>query len=277
MINKVLLTGDTTEIVNKIHEHLNKYTQLPNLSFNTIGEISNLELKSYETLIYLKSKNKQNGHLQDLTKNKHIACITAIPDLTVKKNHTHTKYIATQRHLLYDNHNDSISLGDLKGNIPLSEPLIRESQVFLFDLNAIRSSELKNAAFAYPSGLFSEEATQMFRYAGMNEMNKVVIIDNCRENLALLISQFIWYYAEAAAIRFPDHPYFSNTVHEYVVNVDSLDLSISFYKSKTSGRWWVKIPDIPENKWKACSYADYQEACNDNISPDLLNVISAFG
>ncbi|WP_235296832.1 arginase family protein [Portibacter marinus] len=275
MITNILLTGDNYHLVNKIHIKLSHFNQQPGIEFQIVDSTEELQINSNEVLIYIKHTEELIQGITDQIDLEIISYVTASPKKTVLDLSTQVTCIATQRHLVDEMDENFISLGSLKNNISHCEPFIRESKLFFFDLDAIRSSDVNNESFSNPSGLYSEDATQMFRYAGMNELNKTVIINNCTESQISLISQLIWYYAEAAAIRFPDHPYFTNTVNEYVVDVDSLDMSVSFYKSKSSGRWWVKIPDIPMNKWKSCSYEDYQNACKDLISPELLNIISS--
>ena len=275
MISRIFITGDNLDFVKKIHQNLKSFNQQINIEFECAENLGAIQEKSDVTIVYINSSEKITASLQDYIDGNDISYVSANPHPSFLECALSVRCIADQRHLLELIDSESVSLGDLKNSIHVCEPHIRESSLFVFDLNAIRGSDVKNESFSYPSGLFSEDATQMFRYAGMNELNKAAVINNVTQNLLPLICQFIWYYAEAAAIRYPDHPYFENTVNEYIVNVDSLELSISFYKSKSSGRWWVKVPDIPENKWKSCSYEDYVDACNDELSPQLLNIISA--
>lgn len=186
--------------------------------------------------------------------------------------------IGIQRHLLSPknpNTDKIIFLGDLQDGIKATEPLIRDSELLIFDFNALRRSEVSNLKTSGPSGIYSEQATQLFRYAGMTERNKNIVLLNYSDELQDLLCQLIWYYAEAAHSRFPDHPYFSNTVSEYVVELVSINKTISFFKSKASGRWWVKVPEIDENRWSACNYEDYESACNDEISHSLLEIIAS--
>ena len=191
---------------------------------------------------------------------------------------TNLRLIGIQRHLLSQKKYTAMKvlfLGDLQEGIKATEPLIRESELMIFDFNVLRRSEVGNLKISGPSGLYSEQATQLFRYAGMTEKNKTIALLNYSEELQDLLSQLIWYFAEAAHKRFPDHPYFSDTVNEYVVELDSIDKTISFFKSKASGRWWVKVPEIEENRWSACNYEDYESACKDEISNSLLEIIAS--
>lgn len=203
-----------------------------------------------------------------------VAASKTIPNLS---SNLTISYTGIQRHLLKNNiqsNHPTQYLSDILGNTKVTEPAIRDSELFIFDMNVLRASETNHADYSNPSGIFSEEATQMFRYAGMSETNKHVIILNATESQTKLLSQFVWYYSEAAAARFPDHPYFKDTVHEYVVNMPSMNSSISFFKSKASGRWWVKAPGTEENRWKACSYEDYADACQDEISSLVLGMLT---
>jgi hypothetical protein len=264
----------TESLISKIRE----YAPLKTIKFKPSNSQELSELRANEVIFYIFQSNQD--YIQTI-KEEFISSptcyITAKPKERIESVLSNNNYIGIQRHLFpinIDLDDALLSLGDLKNGINKSEPLIRECENIIFDFDVLRKSEVKNESFAFPSGLFSEEVTQMFRYAGLSEVNRKVCIINFKPEFEDLLAQMIWYYAEAAAIRFPDHPYFSNSVNEYVVNMKSLDKTISFFKSKISGRWWVKVPDISQNKWRACSYEDYREACKDEISGELLKIFS---
>ncbi len=275
MINKILLTGDNLSLIDKISSTLETYSERLSVKSDILQGNQAYNLQADEVLFYIQCDDDISAQLWNEASGMESTYITSIPDQKVIQHLSNPKLMALQRHLMQEKNEGSIHLGELKNNIQYTEPHIRSRALFVFDCNAIRSSELIDDSCAYPSGLMSEDATQLFRYAGMNELNKLVVINNASAASLHLLSQFIWYYGEAASLRFPDHPYFTNTVSEYVVEVNSLDLAISFYKSKASGRWWVKVPEIQENKWKSCSYQDYLDACEDHLNPNLLEIISA--
>jgi hypothetical protein len=275
MIKEVLLFGDNTATTSKVMDFIEKQSTLNTINVKLVDQIDHSQIKSDQILIILSEHSDTLIDIIDGIDPDYTSYITSKPHEDVLPKLKGHMLIGVQRHLFSNNlSDDSLNLGAIRFNINLCEPAIRESNLMLLDMNILRKSEVINSSFAYPSGLFTEDVSQLCRYGGMSEVTKFLCINNVKENLADIVAQFIWYFSEAASQRFPDHPYFTNTVEEYAVEVTSFDTMLSFYKSKTSGRWWVKIPDIKENKWKSCSYEDYQMACNDNISPELLNIIA---
>lgn len=259
-----------------ILKSIESFSPIDGISFSEISETEIIKPNHDEVLFYLIPHGEflnedQKNNLSNL-KLLHIGSKT---NISLIEKFNGVKNIGIQRHLhsQEESSGDNMYLSEIKNKINLTEPLIRSAEVIFFDLNVLRKSEVSNNAFAGPSGLFSEETTQMFRYAGMSENNKIVIINNFQPELSDLVAQFIWYYSEAVSSRTPDHPYFENTVHEYVVDLHSIDKSVSFFKSKISGRWWIKVPEITENKWMPCNYEDYLDACQDEINEMLLDAI----
>lgn len=278
MINIIHLSSVNAHLSEILLSKFRVYAPLKTIKFKPTTSQDIGELRANEVVFYIfESKDDYIQTIQNEFISSPTCYITAKPKEKIESVLNNNNYIGIQRHLYpinIDLDDALLSLGDLKNGINKSEPLIRECENIIFDFDVLRKSEVNNESFAYPSGLFSEEVTQMFRYAGLSEVNRKVAILNFNPGLENLLAQMIWYYAEAASIRFPDHPYFSNSVNEYVVNMKSLDKTISFFKSKISGRWWVKVPDINQNKWRACSYEDYREACKDEISGELLKIFS---
>lgn len=271
MIDTVLLYADNSSFSLQITELFNSLSFLSGIKIKAL-EHTPQEIKKNE-VVFIVSQDT-SAILAKLPQTD-IGNVTLISS-TGNQNRSPDLYaiIGAQRHLLPNDYLfPSICqfLGEIKGDVSISEPIIRESTTIIFNSNVIRSSELNNTSNTNHSGLFSEDATQLFRYAGMSESNRFVLLQNFNVDDIQLITQFIWYYCEAATNRLPDHPYFRNSVNEYVVNLESIKEPVSFFKSKISGRWWVKAPNTEENKWNACSYEDYQAACNNEISDSLFN------
>lgn len=275
MITELLLFGDNQTINRSVKSYLGNYSPLNTFQISIVDQVDYTALKSDQVLIIINEDLTELAKIFTQIEPYNTSYICAKPSENVMRFLKKYQLIGNQRHLYFDSNTSSnLNLGAIRMNVSICEPAIRESNLMLLDLNVLRKSEVANHAFAHPSGLFSEDVTQLCRYGGMSEQTKVFCVTNITEDLADLVAQFVWYFSEAAGQRYPDHPYFTNTVEEYAVEVTSIETMLSFYKSKSSGRWWVKIPDIKENKWRSCSYEDYQLACNDNISSDLLNIIS---
>ncbi len=176
---------------------------------------------------------------------------------------------------------DIYRLGILHNDISQVEPLVRNADLFTFDISAIRQSDAPGNANATPNGFYGEEACQMVRYAGMSdkissagffEMNPAL---DRNGQTAHLMAQMIWYFIDGFYHRNNDHP--SANIDNYIrynVQVTDFDDGIVFYKCKTSERWWmeIKCSDNIREKYRRhyivpCSAADYHTALEDEI-PD---------
>ncbi len=175
---------------------------------------------------------------------------------------------------------DVYRLGQIRDKIEESEPIIRQADMMTFDITAIKNSDAPANPNASPNGLYSEEACQMMRYAGMSdklssigfyELNPEFDIGG---KTAHLLAQMIWCLFDGFYNRKNDFPSRSNPdyLRFQVVLEDKYD--INFYKSKKSDRWWMEIPYPPHKDLKferhtliPCSAKDYDAAMNNEI-PD---------
>ena len=171
---------------------------------------------------------------------------------------------------------DSYRLGEISGNIPLVEPIIRDADIVSIDIGAVRSSDAPANNNAVPNGFNGEEICGIARYAGISrkvssfgvyEFNAK--FDN-RDQTAHLIAQMIWYFMEGYNLRIKEYPFESKKNYKkYIVLVE--DEIINFYKSDKSERWWMEI-SLPSNKIKnstliPCTYQDYLTA-NNQVFPE---------
>jgi arginase family enzyme len=176
---------------------------------------------------------------------------------------------------------DIYRLGLLHSDITQAEPLVRNADLFSFDMSAIRQSDAPGNANATPNGFYGEEACQITRYAGMSD--KVTSAGFFEMNPSLdrngqtahLLAQMIWYFIDGFYHRQADHPSSgSENYIRYTVQVSDFDEGIVFYKSKPTERWWmeIKCSDNIREMYRRhyivpCSAADYQTALEDEI-PD---------
>ena len=92
------------------------------------------------------------------------------------------------------------------------------------------------------------------------------------DQTAALIAQMIWYFIEGVNLRVKDYPFSTKENYQKFTVILEDDDPIIFYKSNKSGRWWIEINVISNNKYKRhalipCTYKDYEEAMN-QIIPD---------
>lgn len=161
---------------------------------------------------------------------------------------------------------DCFRVGTVKEQPEEMEPVIRNSDIFSFDLSALKNSAAPASAIS-PNGLNGEEACSLMRYAGLSPALKVAGIfgyDPSRDEkdlTALQIAQMIWYFIDGKSksmqeAELQDRQNF-NEYHTAFAEVDTV-----FLQSKKTGRWWMQLPD---KKLIACSYNDYLYASKNEI------------
>src|SRR3569833_3018733 len=147
-------------------------------------------------------------------------------------------------------------LGELSGQVSVTEPIIRNASMISFDMGAIRSSDAAGNANATPNGFYGEEACQIARYAGFNDKLSSIgfyefnpAYDNNGQT-ATLLAQMIWYFIDGFYNRKKDFQL--NHKSQYLIYKTSLkhdEHEKVFMKSKKSDRWWMQKPK-PTKKTK---------------------------
>lgn len=178
-----------------------------------------------------------------------------------------------------------LRLGELKQNIENAEVCLRNAGITIFDINAIQHSDAPGKKTTQPSGLSSEEACQLARYAGLGEENKAFAITDYnytldhRDLTATLCAHIIWYYLDGYSNRTNDSPGRHNEFIKYRCDFNNEEDPILFIKSKRTQRWWMQIehPSTPEDQTKKlsfpCTYADYQMAANGETPQRYLDAL----
>ena len=161
---------------------------------------------------------------------------------------------------------DCFRVGTVKEDLDEMEPVIRNCDLFSFDIAAIKNSDAP-AATASPNGLTGEEACTLARFAGMSASLSsfgVYGYDASKDHqrlTALQIAQMLWYFIDGRnRIRKESLLHEAqnfNQFHTAFTEVDTV-----FLQSKKTGRWWMQLPD---KKVIACSYKDYLFASNNEI------------
>lgn len=208
--------------------------------------------------------------------------------LTQKLNLTDFVQVGYQRYLtdpemvntLEKLHFECYSLGEIREKIEEVEPLVRHAQMVSFDLSCIRTTDAPGALSQSSNGFFGEEACRIARYAGLSDhvtsfgLYQFDPTKDQNQQTAQLVAHIIWYFTEGVYNRKYEQPQSDKRGYlKYIVNFKDSDHEITFFKSKKSGRWWMKVPTptLPDGRAKyyltPCSYTDYETACNDQI-PD---------
>ena len=162
---------------------------------------------------------------------------------------------------------DFYRLGRVREHIEDMEPVLRTSNLFSFDISAVKYSDAPVNINGSPNGFTGEEACVLTRYAGMSDKLTSLGIygyhpeDDTANMTAKLISQMIWYFINGYQVskseaELTDHEEFI-TFHVTFTDNDTV-----FLKSKRTNRWWMRLPN---QAYVPCSYNDYLIASNDEI------------
>jgi formiminoglutamase len=182
-----------------------------------------------------------------------------------------------------------VRLGKIRANSEEVEPIIRDADLVSISLSALKMSDAPAQLQGSPSGLTSEEACQIARYAGMSDKLTSFGIYGFRKKLdrdqqtAQVIAQMIWYFLDGYANRKQDFPIQKafDQLTQYIVEFKNAEERLIFWRSNKSGRWWMEIPVKTRKKHERhrlipCSYNDYLLACNDDLPERLLNAYRRF-
>lgn len=196
-------------------------------------------------------------------------------------------YFVSQKEVdLFDQLNfDAYRLGFVRNNMLQVEPVIRDTNYLILDISAVKHSDAPGNENATPNGLYSEEVCQLAKFAGLGNRIKVFGLFEANPDFDInnqtmkLSAQILWHFIEGIAVNKHDFPIKSNESQftEFIITVSGIDQELFFYKNNTSLRWWMKIPgkyvESNNSKYIACSYQDYQKACNNELPERLIDII----
>jgi hypothetical protein len=176
--------------------------------------------------------------------------------------------------LLEKLHFESHRLGKIDRKIDLVEPSLRFTDILSIDFRSIKASEL-NFIHNYPNGFESSQICSIARYAGLsNRISTIGIFEIFENDISnALLAQTVWYFIEGFCLRIEEDPKSEHFKGKHY-HIDIGNHQIKFYQSDLSQKWWFEL--LEKNNKSIdfslipCSYEDYLDACNNNISNKLL-------
>ncbi len=205
-----------------------------------------------------------------------------MPMLTTEPNFVrHYNHIGFQSYLVHPAMLETIDklgfdcyrVGKVKESIEELEPVIRNAQLFAFDIAAIQHSHAP-ANHLTPNGLSGEEACTLLQYAGMSKASTVGIYGYLPQQdkhglTAKQISHMLWYFAEG--MQKAKHEVSTDERNDFIeFKIAFADIDTVFLRSKRTGRWWMQLPD---EKFIACSYRDYILASQNEIPERYIRAV----
>ncbi len=161
---------------------------------------------------------------------------------------------------------DCYRVGKAKENMEEMEPVLRNTHLLSFDVNAIKYSDAP-AGKCSPNGFSGEEACVLARYAGMsNHLNSFGVYgylpqQDVNELTAVQIAQMLWYFIDGKS-RSKQEASLADSSLFNEFNTMVAEEGTVFLQSRRTGRWWMQLPD---KKLIACSYNDYVSASRNEI------------
>jgi formiminoglutamase len=169
---------------------------------------------------------------------------------------------------------DCFRAGNVKENIEEMEPVIRNTNLFSFDISAIQHAHAPGN-FITPNGFTGEEACTLTQYAGMSHnVSSIGIYGysvNRDENelTAKQISHMAWYLLDGIK-KSKEEVSLSNKESFNQYHLTFAEMESIFLQSKKTGRWWMQLPN---GKYIACSHNDYLTASQNEIPERWLRAV----
>ena len=249
--------------------------QLPILDLGLVWEKKNL-VENLERLSQQISLIVIGGAPMDFTES------TATVKKVLDEGHENEKkkFIGYQRHLsqlnIYNRIDEyqNISLGEIRSNGQMIEPLMRTCKNLSFDLSTIKQADLGIDANNIV-GLTLEESSQICRYAGITPNMQIAHFPNLQpqfaygnmtNEFAACVSTMVWYFMEGLLNLNYETPKEDDHI-SYVINSEYFEEPLTFLKGEKSGRWWMKYGEGAE--YVPCLYEDFVQSKEGNI-PDRL-------
>jgi len=172
-----------------------------------------------------------------------------------------------------------LSLGRLREDLSLAEPLFRNSDFVSIDFSTLRYAESYGKKML-PNGLGGEEICQLSRYAGMSKRLNVLGlfeiaggVDSSGINVALA-AQTAWYFIEGVTLRNHLDPSRQNGFTIHKVEVWQVETPLVFYRNNETGQWWMQIQSNDHLfHYLACSEQDYLDATYNEIPEIWLKYV----
>lgn len=171
---------------------------------------------------------------------------------------------------------EDLRLGAIRGDISRIEPYLRSVNYLFLDMRSVRYSDFPDSLTKSPNGLYAEEACQFGRYIGMGQNLLTAYIygypskSKPKSTSVQLAAEVLWHMCEAISSNVnedPGVPEIEKLLLRKIVSMGQEGQDLDFYTSSSTGRWWIKIPEVKNNnnQYVACSYSDYLTACSGEI------------
>jgi formiminoglutamase len=178
-------------------------------------------------------------------------------------------------------HFETMSVGEMRTDRSLAEPVLRQANFLSLDIAAIRWQDAPGYYPASPFGLGNEDAAQLCWYAGHNEQLTSIGLYGYRPDhdphglAAATLATMLWYFIEGYYHRKPETGFGTYRFLTYTLVLPSSGhdepTELVFYKSRrldTDNKWWMEVESMADRSVKRivpCTHQDYLQAAQGDL------------
>lgn len=189
-------------------------------------------------------------------------------------------------------HFETMSVGELRADRRLAEPVLRQANFVSFDIAAIRWQDAPGYYPASPYGLSNEDAAQLCWYAGHNEQLTSIGLYGYRPDhdphglAAATLATMLWYFIEGFYHRKPETGFGTYRFLTYTLVLPGrggdTPTELVFYKSRRSDtdKWWMEVESLADQAVKRivpCTHQDYLHAAQGDLPQRWIRTQALLG
>jgi formiminoglutamase len=183
-------------------------------------------------------------------------------------------------------HFETMSVGEIRTDKRMAEPLVRQADFMSVDLSALRWQDAPGYYPANPFGLSNEDATQLCWYAGHNEQLSSFGLYGYRADhdphglAAATLATMLWYFIEGFYHRRPETGFGTFRFLTYTVVLPGTPDKLVFYKSRRADKWWMEVESLGDSEVKRvvpCTYEDYMHASQGDLPQRWIRLQALLG
>jgi len=183
-------------------------------------------------------------------------------------------------------HFETMSVGELRTDRRLAEPVLRQANFVSIDIAAIRWQDAPGYYPASPFGLSNEDAAQLCWYAGHNAQLSSLGLYGYRPDhdphslAAATLATMLWYFIEGFYHRKPETGFGSYRFLTYTLVLPGTPAELVFYRSRRADKWWMEVESLGDQAVRRivpCTHQDYLHAAQGDLPQRWIRTQALLG
>lgn len=183
-------------------------------------------------------------------------------------------------------HFETMSVGEIRADKRLAEPLLRLADFLSVDVSALRWQDAPGYYPPSPFGLGNEDMTQLCWYAGHNDQLTSLGLYGYRPDhdphglAASTLATMLWYFVEGYYHRRPETGFGTYRFLTYTLVLPGTPAEIVFYKSRRGDKWWMQVESLGDANVKRvvpCTHQDYLFAAQGDLPERWIRTQALLG